>query len=240
MRLRLPVWLAAAAVAVAQEQRERTLPATLTPGDGVLLFSPASVSPVWTLLNTSLTSNTSLTTSNSNSSPLASSPLLASTNTTNATASFAFFGTSFSIVGSGAGELQVSVVGFAESEHDPRRAPDWDGPHRPDANVTVPANRTREISSQRLNITSGVLYADNSTTAEWKNVTVQLVSGSVAIKEVQINHRVQVSANRADEAPVLTLPAVWWANGSLNGGGELQYHGAWGAKKLTAGTSSRA
>lgn len=226
--MRLLVWLAAATAVAAQEPRVRSLPATLTPGDGVLLFSPASAASAWELTGSNSTAST----------PGAPAALEARTNATNATASFAFFGSSFSVLGSGAGELAVSVRGLADSGRDPRRAPDWDSPHDHGPNGTH-ANMTREISAQRyaFNASHGVLYSDNSTNAEWKNVTVQLASGAVAVDEVRVTHRVTVAANRAEEAPLLTLPAVWWGNGSLNGG-ELQFHGAWEAKNLTRGACS--
>lgn len=134
MRLRLPVWLAAAAaVAVAQEQREHNYPAILTPGDGVLLFSPASAASAWMLSNNSDT----------NSSAVAStSQFVASANATNASASFAFYGSSFEVLGSGNGELVVSVLGFTDAERDPRRSPDWDSPHH-DANASHATERGR-------------------------------------------------------------------------------------------------
>lgn len=193
----------------------------------MLLFSPASAVSAWTLSNSSAT----------NSSTPASSiaPFMASTNATNATASFAFYGSGFSVLGSGVGELVVSVLGFTEAERDPRRSPDWDSHHQ-DANASH-ANRTTEIANQRYAFNAsagGVLYSDNSTDAEWKNVTVQLGSGAVAIEQVQVTHRVNISANMAEEAPLLTLPAVWWGNGSLNGGKELQFYGPWEAKNLTS------
>lgn len=226
-------WLAAACGVVgvaAQDQREHSYPATLTPGDGVLLFSPTSDASAWTL------SNSSSNSSQPSTSPgAAGSDFVASTNATNATASFAFYGSSFNVLGSGNGELQVSVIGFADMQRDPRRSPDWDSPHHD--NSTHP-NRTREIKSTRyvFNATAGgVLYSDNSTDAEWKNVTVQLTSGAVAIEQVQVTHRVNISANQPEEAPLLTLPAVWWGNGSLNGGQEIQFYGPWEAKNLTSG-----
>lgn len=232
MRSSKLVWLAAATGAVgmigvaAQDQRGHSYPATLTPGDGVLLFSPSSDASAWVLSNSSANTSTPASTADH---------FIASTNTTNATASFAFYGSSFSVLGSGNGELQVSVIGFADVQRDPRRSPDWDSPHHDNSTHT---NRTREIKNTRYAFNSssgGVLYSDNSTEAEWKNVTVQLSSGAVAIENVQVTHRVNISANQPEEAPLLTLPAVWWGNGSLNGGKEIQFYGPWEAKNLTSG-----
>lgn len=275
MRSTRLLWLAAAAGtgALAQDEqhqpqpqeqpRELTLPSTLTPGDGALLFSPDAASgAAWVLSNASDPSDPSAppaaASADSADSPdgagAALPALVASTNATNASASFAFFGTGFAVVGTGAGELHVTVQGFADGagEADPRRAPDWAPKAHGDASVNTSATgpaagpagmagaATRELASARYGFNAsdgGVLYSDNGTAAaEWKNVTVRLASGAVALQRVQVQHGVRASANRAQDAPLRTLPAVWWANGSLYAGDELQFHGPWAAQNLTSGT----